>query len=57
MPYGHDVVQRLLAEMVLDGIIHCKVDGPRREVSENRRSEAAIQAAEAVVFEDGPDRA
>ncbi len=51
--YALDLAQRLLPEMPLDAVVYREVDGPGGEVAEDGGTEAAIEATEAVVLEDG----
>ena len=47
-----DLSRGTFAEMALDAVVHRKVDGPGREVSEDGRPETAVETADAVVLED-----
>ena len=47
--------QRQFAEPGLDPVVHGKVDGPRRKVTEDGRSKSAVQTPKAIVQYDVAD--
>lgn len=49
------IFYRSRTEVVLNTVVNGKVYGPCREITQYRGAEAAIQAAEAVVLDDGLD--
>ena len=53
MAHAFDFRQGLLAEMPLDAVVDCEVDGPGGKVTKDGGAETAIEAADAVVLEDG----
>ena len=47
--------QRQFAEPGLDPVVHGKVDGPRRKITEDGRPEAAVQPPKTIVYDDAAD--